>query len=207
MDAFPELYDFFALAEKKEAELVLESYPSENMPKGAAFHVMRSIVAGRTHTRSGRAFSEVERNWAWLNALALMKKFPKLNAYQSKILGRVPDEDLSDALRVLLVNDLPLCHRRRAYCDKNSFLNTFFQGLAADIIYEAAFELTKIYVTTDSKTRIVNAIHDELVFEVPEEEVEKEKQRIASIMTLSAQKYCGDVPMAVEMTIGDSWKK
>jgi DNA polymerase I-like protein with 3'-5' exonuclease and polymerase domains len=207
MDSFPELYDFFALAEKKEAELVLESYPSASMPKGAAFQVMRSIVAGRTHTRSGREFSEAEKEWAWLNVLALMKKFPKLTAYQSNILGHVPDEDLSDALRSLLVNDLPLCHRRRAYCDKNSFLNTFFQGLAADIIYEAAYELSKSFITTGSKTRIVNAIHDELVFEVPEEDVEKEKQHITSMMTWSAQKYCGDVPMSVEFTTGDCWKK
>lgn len=202
MDAFPELYKFFALAEKQFEHLVIEPHPSGSMPKGAAFHVMRSILSGRTETKgTGRKFTSDEVVWAWKNAAVLFSKYQSLWIFKCNIEEKKTDPKFGIALNNLLVNDLPITHRRRAGCSKNSFLNTFFQGLCADIINEAAYELIK------AGHRVVMSIHDELVIEAPSEKVDLIKQQIESQMVSTAKKYCDDVPMKVELKSGDNWTK
>ncbi|PIW93362.1 MAG: DNA polymerase I [Candidatus Moranbacteria bacterium CG_4_8_14_3_um_filter_43_15] len=81
-------------------------------------------------------------------------------------------------------------------------VNMPIQGLAADIIKLAMIEADKLIREKHPKARMVLQIHDELLFEVPEEAVEKLakdiKATMESIYKLSA-------PLAADVKVGDNW--
>ena len=52
------------------------------------------------------------------------------------------------------------------------------------------------------KTRMILQVHDELVFEVPVEELERLKKLVKSLMEGVAKL---DVPIKVEMKVGKNW--
>jgi DNA polymerase-1 len=53
-------------------------------------------------------------------------------------------------------------------------------------------------------TRMVMQVHDELVFEVPESELDRAKPQIEKLMMGVAKL---DVPLVVEAGVGPNWEK
>lgn len=54
---------------------------------------------------------------------------------------------------------------------------------------------------------IVLDVHDELVFEVPENITEKEIDRVCTIMTTASASWTGDLPLEVEWSLTDRYEK
>ena len=54
--------------------------------------------------------------------------------------------------------------------------------------------------------KIVNAIHDELLFSVPDSDVGEAKKIIEHVMVTTSSKY-SKIPVPVEFAVGDSWEK
>ena len=81
-------------------------------------------------------------------------------------------------------------------------INTVVQGSAADLIKRAMIDLHQALPTRFSKSRMILQIHDELVFEVPEVEIEAVadlvRERMENAMELS-------VPLVAEPSWGTSW--
>ena len=105
-----------------------------------------------------------------------------------------------------------IAHRRRYLPDINSksfnlrsfaertAMNTPIQGSAADIIKIAMINMNE--AIKDMKTKMLLQVHDELIFEVPNDELETVKKLIPSVMD-SAIKL--DVPLKVESHWGKTW--
>ena len=55
------------------------------------------------------------------------------------------------------------------------------------------------------KTKMIMQVHDELVFEVPKDELEQLKSIILDCMALKDQKL--NVPLDVDINYGTSWKE
>ncbi|WP_038055770.1 DNA polymerase I [Thermodesulfobacterium hydrogeniphilum] len=88
-------------------------------------------------------------------------------------------------------------------------VNTPIQGSASDLIKCAMVALYKELKKQNLKTSIILQIHDELILEVPKEEVEIVKEVAPKIME-SPFKYLGfdyklKVPIKVNMTFGKNW--
>ncbi|MAV64732.1 MAG: hypothetical protein CMG00_06030 [Candidatus Marinimicrobia bacterium] len=79
--------------------------------------------------------------------------------------------------------------------------NTPFQGMAADGAKVALWNLTKAGFT------IVGFVHDEIICEVPLNEVEFKKKQMEKIMIDSMQIVVPDVKIAVESTISERYCK
>ena len=82
-------------------------------------------------------------------------------------------------------------------------VNTLFQGSAADLI---KLSMTKIYkkYSKNDKINLLLQIHDELIFEIEENEVEKITKDLEKIMEgIIALK----VPLTVSSCIGNSWQE
>ena len=81
-------------------------------------------------------------------------------------------------------------------------INTVVQGSAADLIKRAMIDLHRSLPTHFSTSRMILQIHDELVFEVPEGEVEAVadvvRERMENAMELT-------VPLVAEPSWGRSW--
>jgi DNA polymerase-1 len=81
-------------------------------------------------------------------------------------------------------------------------INAPLQGTAADLIKIAMIELDRWLKTHAANTRMILQVHDELVFEGPEQEVRAHAQAIA-------ERMCGitrlAVPLAAEWGLGRNW--
>ncbi len=81
-------------------------------------------------------------------------------------------------------------------------LNTPIQGSAADIIKLAMVKIYREIRSRGLKTRMILQVHDELVFEVPE----NEKERIEQLVRESMENICSlKVPLKVNLGWGRNW--
>lgn len=81
-------------------------------------------------------------------------------------------------------------------------VNMPIQGLAADIIKLAMIEANKLINQKYPQARMILQVHDELLFEVSEENVEEFAKDIKVVME---SVYKLSVPLVVEVRIGDNW--
>ena len=83
-------------------------------------------------------------------------------------------------------------------------INMPFQSLSADIIKMAMNKLSELGLTNDEDCRLLLQVHDELLFEVKKDKVEKYAGEIAKIMT---SVYKVSVPIEVEAKAGQNWEE
>jgi DNA polymerase-1 len=55
--------------------------------------------------------------------------------------------------------------------------------------------------------KLINAVHDELVFEVQEDRVTEAAQIIKEEMEAAGSEYLKSIPCIVEVVTGESWQK
>jgi DNA polymerase-1 len=86
-------------------------------------------------------------------------------------------------------------------------INAPIQGTSADIIKRAMARMEPALAAAGlTGTRMLLQVHDELVFEVPEAEVEAAKPVIERVMAKAAEPAVRlDVPLAIEIGTGPSW--
>jgi DNA polymerase-1 len=81
-------------------------------------------------------------------------------------------------------------------------INAPVQGSSADIIKIAMINLHQEMEKRNLKSKMLLQIHDELLFEVPEEEVEEMKSLVAELMP-RAFELC--VPVKIDIKLGKNW--
>jgi len=85
---------------------------------------------------------------------------------------------------------------------KRVAINTPIQGTSADIIKVAMLEISERIKKEVLKSKMIIQIHDELLFEVPEDEVEKVSKLAKEIMEDSIEL---EVPIKVDIKMGKNW--
>jgi DNA polymerase-1 len=78
------------------------------------------------------------------------------------------------------------------------------QGTAADIIKLAMIAVHDWLKRENLFSKVIMQVHDELVLEVPDDEIEKIKNELPSLMGAVTQL---DVPLLVEVGVGPNWEK
>jgi DNA polymerase-1 len=89
----------------------------------------------------------------------------------------------------------------RQYAERSA-INAPMQGTAADIIKRAMIGVDDWLSRESRSTRLIMQVHDELVFEVPEHELEAARPSIIRIMESAATLA---VPLRVDSGIGRNW--
>jgi DNA polymerase-1 len=89
----------------------------------------------------------------------------------------------------------------REFAERTS-INTPIQGSAADLIKIAMCHISDEMRTQNLKSKMLLQVHDELVFEVPENEVETMKFLVRSKMEQAMEL---DVPLRADIGVGDNW--
>ena len=90
---------------------------------------------------------------------------------------------------------------RRQYAERTA-INAPMQGTAADIIKRAMIDIQDCLNKDYPDIKLIMQVHDELVFEIPEDKVETLKPEIISIMARAADL---SVPLLVDIGTGDNW--
>ena len=83
-------------------------------------------------------------------------------------------------------------------------INQPLQGSAADLIKMAMIETQKLLVENKLKTKMIIQVHDELVFELPKDELDQVKELVTKAMELNQPL---SVPLVIDINYGSSWKE
>lgn len=89
----------------------------------------------------------------------------------------------------------------RQYAERTA-INAPMQGSAADIIKKAMITVDAWLGNSGLQTRMIMQVHDELVFEVPENELETVRATVTELMTHAVTLA---VPLVVDSGVGDNW--
>jgi DNA polymerase-1 len=117
----------------------------------------------------------------------------KKDGYVETIFGRrlyLPEINSSNGLR-------------RQYAERTA-INAPMQGSAADIIKRAMISIHDWLLEADTGIRMIMQVHDELVFEVPEDQLDLAKTEIEQFMIQAADL---EVPLEVGIGVGDNWEQ
>ena len=90
----------------------------------------------------------------------------------------------------------------RRQAAERAAINAPMQGTAADLIKLAMVAVQKFLDEEKLKALLIMQVHDELVLEVPENELEKVKAAVMNLMQSVAKL---DVPLVVDVGVGDNW--
>jgi DNA polymerase-1 len=90
---------------------------------------------------------------------------------------------------------------RKAGAERQA-INAPMQGTAADLIKLAMIAVQQALDDAQRATRVVMQVHDELVFEVPEAELDRVKREVPLLMAGVAQ---WSVPLLAEVGVGANW--
>jgi len=90
---------------------------------------------------------------------------------------------------------------RRAAAERQA-INAPMQGTAADLIKLAMIEVQRVIDQEGRNSRMIMQVHDELVLEVPEDELAWAKEMLPRVMAGAAQLK---VPLVADVGIGSNW--
>jgi len=130
--------------------------------------------------------------------------FPHIKEYVDSTLNQARKQGYVNTLfgRKRFFPDMHgLSHNERQALEREA-INMPIQGGNADLIKIAMIRIQHAVEEKHLKTRMILQVHDELVFEVPVEELERVKKLVKSMMEDVVKL---DVPIKVEMKVGKNW--
>lgn len=89
----------------------------------------------------------------------------------------------------------------RSFAERTA-MNTPIQGSAADIIKKAMIDMADRLRKEGLKARLLLSVHDELIFEAPEDEIETLKKIVPDVMENTVELK---VPLKVDYSYGPTW--
>lgn len=119
------------------------------------------------------------------------KQFCRENGYVRTLYGR----------RRLILEIQSKNFSERAQGEREA-VNTRVQGTAADIIKMAMIEVHRALQASDLKAKLLLQVHDELLLEVPEDEVDAVRSLVVEAMQGAASL---EVPLEVNAAVGTNW--
>jgi DNA polymerase I len=135
---------------------------------------------------------------------AYFARFPEIRRYISETVDYARQYGFVKTLsgRRRYIRDINSANGNvRGFAERTA-INTPIQGTAADLIKIAMIRIFDHLCREGLKTRMILQVHDELLFEVPEEELETVP---GVIMELMENAMDIGVPLQVEKGLGDNW--
>ena len=98
-------------------------------------------------------------------------------------------------------------HSLRSFSERAA-INAPIQGAAADSIKYAMIDADILLKTEFTDCKMLSQVHDELIFEVPDNRIADFTERLKHIMQQAPQKQCAlSVPLVVDIGIGKNWEQ
>jgi DNA polymerase-1 len=134
---------------------------------------------------------------------AYYAQFPKVKAYLAAQVGKAKIDGFTTTMfgRRRYLPELRSSNYRLRALGERMALNAPIQGSAADIIKKAMISVDAA-LHEEPLAKMLLTVHDELVFEVPEDKLTEARRLIEAKMTQAVALECG---LALEMHIGANW--
>jgi DNA polymerase-1 len=163
-----------------------------------------SIIYGKTAFTLGKEFSVPTREaQAFIDNY--FDRYPKVREFLDKT---IRDARLTGKVKTLFgrhryIPDIGSRNRNTREAAQRVAVNAPIQGTAADLIKKAMIDLWRELRDRDTKSRLLLQVHDELVLEVPEKELEATSELVRRVME---EVYPLAVPLKVDVSADRSWK-
>ncbi len=131
-------------------------------------------------------------------------RYPGVAAYMERTRNTAREAGYVETVfgRRLWLPDIRSGNQGRRQGAERAAINAPMQGTAADLIKLAMIAVQGWLEQEKLATRLVMQVHDELVLEVPESELERVKANVPGLMTNVATL---DVPLVAEPGVGNNW--
>lgn len=132
------------------------------------------------------------------------ERYPGVQNYMDDIRAKAHEQGYVETLmgRRLYLPEINARNKMRQQAAERTAINAPMQGTAADIIKTAMISVDQWLSGGEYDAKIIMQVHDELVLEVAENQVEEVSEILCQRMSNAAKL---DVPLLVEAGIGDNW--
>ena len=146
----------------------------------------------------------ISREEAGLYIERYFERFPAVRRFIDETIAKAGDEGFVTTLmgRRRRIPELRSNQRQRRSLGERLAVNTVIQGTAADIIKLAMLRCHSALADADLETRLILQIHDELLFEGPEGEMDAATELVRREM---CEAFELDPPLAVDAGVGRDW--
>jgi DNA polymerase-1 len=152
-------------------------------------------LANQLNISRGEAAQYVERYF---------EKYPGVRKYMDETQALADEKGYVETLfgRRLYLPDIHAGNGMLRKAAQRTAINAPMQGTAADIIKRAMIDIDHWLAMGEIDARMLLQVHDELVFEVSEKDLDLLTQGVKFRMTSAAAL---DVPLVVDVGVGDNW--
>ena len=169
----------------------------------------KAINFGLIYGMSAHGLSKqlgIERHQAAAYMELYFARYPGVKAYMDRTRIQAKEDGYVETLfgRRLYLPEINSSNgMRRQYAERTA-INAPMQGTAADIIKRAMISVHQWLTDENSSIRMIMQVHDELVFEVPIEQLDNTKITIEQHMVQAAAL---SVPLEVGIGAGQNWEQ
>jgi len=131
-------------------------------------------------------------------------RYPGVQNYMNNIRHTAAENGFVETVfgRRLYLPEINASNGMRRQAAERTAINAPMQGTAADIIKLAMINVHSWLENSDLTSKIIMQVHDELVLEVPEAEMDDVKQGLKDLMESATELL---VPLVVDIGVGDNW--
>ena len=148
----------------------------------------------------------IERAAAQIYMEKYFLRYPGVAQYMERTRTQAREQGYVETVfgRRLWLPDIRSSNVARRQGAERQAINAPMQGTAADLIKLAMIAVQGWLEREKLATKLIMQVHDELVLEVPEAELERVKPGVENLMTGVAKL---DVPLVVDAGVGDNWEE
>ncbi len=134
------------------------------------------------------------------------ERYPGVKRYMEETRAQASEQGYVETLfgRRLYLPEIRSSNGQRRQAAERTAINAPMQGTAADIIKMAMIKVHDWLDTTHFDAKMIMQVHDELVFEVAEDQVEDLVKEVKERMESAAELK---VPLIVDAGIGENWEE
>ena len=132
------------------------------------------------------------------------ERYPGVAQYMDRTRAIAKEQGFVETLfgRRLYLPEINARNKMRVQAAERTAINAPMQGSAADIIKRAMLSVDQWLEQGDANARMIMQVHDELVLEVANDEVDAVSKQVCRLMSGAAELA---VPLLVEAGVGDNW--
>ena len=147
----------------------------------------------------------IERPAAQTYIERYFSRYPGVREYMEQTRKRAAEQGYVETVfsRRLYLPDIQSRNTQRRQAAERTAINAPMQGTAADLIKRAMLSIDQTLRDTGLDARMTMQVHDELVFEVADSQVDTATALIRDAMTTVAELH---VPLRVDIGCGDNWE-
>ncbi len=133
-------------------------------------------------------------------------RYPGVSKYMERTRGEAKRQGYVETVfgRRLWLAEINSPNGPRRAAAERAAINAPMQGTAADLIKLAMIAVHGWLLRDGLKSRLVMQVHDELVFEVPEDELDRVRIQVPALMSGVAELK---VPLLAEVGVGENWEQ